>query len=94
MADIHLRADTEAKLKKALPWAVEDGEWLVSGEGYVLDLIGPIMTVEPVMDGETLVTPAQWDTKFHANLRTWGGFEPSIPSANIVTPAHPKRVFA
>ena len=99
--DICLRADTEADLKAALPWAVEDGVWRTSGEGYALDLIGPIQTTDAIMGepdpetGEALVeTPAEFDNRFHANLRLVDGFAPDVPEGVIIHPSQQRRVFA
>ena len=108
--DICLRAENEADLKAALPWAVwqyeedegpEIGEWRTSGEGYALDLIGAIQTADAIMGepdpetGEALVeTPAQWDDRYHANLRLIDGFAPDVPEGVIVHPTQQRRVFA
>lgn len=104
--DVYLRADTEADLKAALPWAlwgeeapegVQAGDWK-QGERfrYALSLIGPVVTTSAVMseDGETVVTPAVIDTGFHANLRLIDGYSPDIPAEVVVTPSSPSRVFA
>lgn len=99
--DIYLRADTEAELKAALPWAVDDGDWVLASPDHALDLIGPVMTADAVMgepDPETgepvIETPPVFDTGFHANLRCIGGFAPEIPAELIVRPKHPRRVWA
>ena len=99
--DICLRADTEADLKAALPWAVEDGEWRTSGEGYALDLIGPIQTADAIMgepDPETgelvIIEPGERDERYHANLRLVDGFDPDVPEGVIIHPSQQRRVFA
>ena len=104
--DLFLRADTEADLKAALPWALygddapegfEEGDWRESVRfQYALDLIGPITVTDAVMDedGETVLTPAVVDDGFHANLRLIDGFAPDVPAEFIVHPTNPRRVFA
>lgn len=100
--DFCLRAETEADLKAALPWAIDDeGCWVASTLEYDLDLIGPIMTAEPVLgeeDPETgereVITPPVFDDGFHANLRCIGAFLPDIDPAFIFHPKRPRRVWA
>ncbi len=102
MRDICLRADTEADLKDALAWALDaDGEWMPYGDGYGLDLIGPVQTADAIMGepdpetGEQLVTtPATFDARFHANLRITGDLDPAIPESVIVYPTQQRRVFS
>ncbi len=69
--DLYLRSASEADLKAALPWALDaGGEWVPYTAAYALDLIGPIVTTPAVMNvGGEIATPAEVDTRFHANLR-------------------------
>lgn len=104
--DVYLRADTEADLKAALPWALwgddapegfEADDWRESKRfQYALALIGPMVATEAVMaeDGETVLTPAVMDERFHANLRLINGYAPDIPAEVVTTPTSPSRVFA
>ena len=105
--DVYLRADTEADLKAALPWAVHQadvpdgpdaGDWKRGEPGlYALDPIGPVVTTGAVMDPEdpeVVITPTVVDTGYHANLRLIGAFSPDIPEAVIIVPTAPRRVFA
>jgi hypothetical protein len=99
MRDIALRADTEADLIDALPWAREGDEWVRDTDDYCLVLHGPLQLMPAVMDadeaGEPVeISPAVVDTRFHADLRLMGGFEPDIPGAVIIHPANPLHRFS
>lgn len=119
---IYLRADTEADLKAALPWAVLAEDEVVNGETiraagdwkghephaeqagvpglWSMDYIRRIETAPPVYgdpahDEEgnpNIVTPAEYDERFHANLHLVGGFDPEIPESVVIpAPSKPAR---
>lgn len=97
--DLFLRAETEAALIAALPFARgpdEDGQpiWLGSGDGYALDLIGPMVTTEGTYDGDGAeLTPPVIDQRFHANLRCSAEVAALVPIGLSVEPDSPRRVW-
>ena len=99
--DYCLKAETEEDMAIALDFArVQDEEgndvWRSSGENFALDVIGDMVVVDPVFseDGE-LVSPAEMDGGFHANLRTFGDFDYDLSEVVInPQPSTPKRIFA
>lgn len=95
MIDIHLRADTEADLAAAVPFAHDDEHgWLTSGDGYALDLIGPLVTQQGTYDDDgNEISPPEVDARFHANLRCSENVAAIVPSSVVVTPDQPKRVW-
>jgi len=88
MIDIYLRADTEADMIAALPWARGEAGWITGGDGWALDVIGPVVTSpgEYDEDGTEIVAPVV-DGRFHANLRLAApGAVPDVPDDVIVSP--------
>lgn len=95
MTTIRLRAESEAALIEALPWARQDGGWVLATHQWALDVIGPIVTTPGTYDEDFVeLTPPITDSRFHANLMLLGGFAPEIPDGLIVTPSNPLREFA
>lgn len=89
MIDLFLRADTEAELIAALPWARgedEDGGeyWLTAGPGWALDVIGPVARLREFAGAE--IEPPVIDGRFHANLRLAAPGVVSVTEAVIVSP--------
>jgi len=80
--DYCLRAENEAALRAALPWALVeiDGQqhWQTDSADWCLVLIGAIGA----------------DSSFHANLRCAPGFAPEIAPELIITPDTQSVVFA
>lgn len=101
MVDIYLRAETEAELVAALPWAREqdgdaDPHWATGGEGWALDIIGPVVIAAGSYDddGAELAAPVI-DRRCHANLRCTPEIADSIPTGvRIAPPETPARVWA
>lgn len=96
MIDLHLRADTEADMISSLPWAYVDGAWATSTAAYALDLIGPLSVTPPVIDEHgNVVTPADIDRRFHANIRLLDdSLRALIPDTVVVEALNPRRVWA
>jgi hypothetical protein len=120
---LYLRAETEADLKAALPWAVLDDDEVIGGETireagdwkgherhaeqagvpglWSMDYIrrietSPAVYGDPVYDPETgepnITTPAEYDTRFHANLILIGAYDPPVPESVIIpAPENPVR---
>ena len=101
--DLYLRADTEADLIAALPWARIDDEdtgprWLDGGDGWALSIVGPVVTAPGAYDEDGAeIEPPTIDGRFHANLRVASAeLAESVPAEIIVSPAPatPARVWA
>lgn len=111
MNDIYLKAATEADLIAALPWArtvqptaydeemqviATEEVWATNGDGWALDVIGPVVTTPGTydVDGNEITAPVI-DQACHANLRTWGSFAETIPAEVVIpAPQTPKRIWA
>ncbi len=98
--DLYLRADTEADLIAALPFArwTDDDEiahWNRDADEWALDLIGPMMVSAGTYDeaGDEL-TPPVIDNRFHANMRCSEAIAALVPEAIQVAPDNPRRVWA
>ncbi|EIQ00209.1 hypothetical protein OpiT1DRAFT_04751 [Opitutaceae bacterium TAV1] len=94
--DLFYRFPTEAEAREILAdyLAPDDSgalQWLTSGDGFALDLIGPLSDVIPSDDpeAEPLILPLPG---WHLNLRTWGNHV--APETGRITPDHPRRVWA
>mgnify|MGYP001135572777 CR=1 FL=1 len=100
MITLYLRADTEADMIAALPWAraidpAGDAVWTRSTESYALDLVGAVVTAPGTYgDDHTVIMAPTLDTRFHANLRCTADLAAQVP-ANIIidAPATPARVW-
>ena len=101
MLDLYLRAGNAGALASACPWMRgedQDGErfWLTGGEGFALDVIGPL-TIDPgEYDPETgkQLRPPVIDDRFHANLRCTAEIAATVPETMIVHPTNPTRTWA
>lgn len=95
MIDLHLRADDENTLIRALPFLRERDGWLQAGRGFALDMIGHVVIKRPVTDrGGAIVRAAEIDTRFHANLRCTEEVAALVPRAVVIAaPATPYRVW-
>ena len=98
MITLYLRASDRDALIEALPFlAFGDDGVVCYTDRYALDLIGPIVITDAVMDadGETVLTPAVTDERFHANLRLFDeSLAGQVAGELIVTPASPVREWA
>ena len=100
MIDIYLRTDTAEALAAACPFLRskdEDGAdiWLLAGDGFAFDPIGPVVTVPGTYDEEgNEITPPVIDNRFHANLRCTTDIAEEVPAELRVTPGTPYRVWA
>jgi len=97
MLDLYMRADDEAALKSALPWAVtQKGEWVIATPSYALDLIGPLEIVPAVSDLDgTEISPAVIDPRCHANLRLIDeSLAEHIPEDLQLSLPNPRRTWA
>jgi hypothetical protein len=100
----YLRADSEAALIAALPFArneteIEGGEWLTKGKGWSLDVIGKLP--DPAQPGEyeaetgAEITPQGWLPGFHANMIVKQTFAETIPNEIVIdNPNTPQRKWA
>lgn len=100
MIDLHLRADSADALASECPFmqGVDQAGlpfWRSNGDGWALDIIGPVVTVAGVYDdeGKQLAAP-EWDNRFHANLRCDETIAALIPEHLIVVPELPMRGWA
>ena len=99
--DYCLKADSEAELATALPFARTNDEngqevWVLGGENYALDLIGDVVA-EPAVTDENgnITTPAVLADGFHSNLRIWGSFQHDLSAVLLAPqPTTPVRAFA
>lgn len=100
MIDLCLRAGNAGALASACPFLRgedEDGNrfWLTSGDGFALDIIGPVVTTPGLYDDEGNETvPPVVDDGFHANLRCTEEVAELVPDTVIVAPSNPVRVWA
>lgn len=98
MITLYLRAPDRDALIEALPFLAFDDDGAVGyTDRYALDLIGPVVVGDAVIggDGETVVTPAAMDDRYHANLRLLdASLAAQVPDRLLVTPAHPMREWA
>ena len=101
MIDVFLRAGNAGALASACPFlrGEDDGGerfWISTGEGFVLDVIGPLVIHPAVFDEDgNEVEPAVVDGRFHANLRcTDPAIVAAVPETVRVYPASPSRVWA
>lgn len=95
MIDLHLRSESEATLAEACPFLRDDDGWLTSGDGFALDIIGPVVITDGEYDEDfNEITPPVIDSRFHANLRCSAEIAAMVPSELLVHPSSPKRVWA
>lgn len=96
MIDIYLRAETEADIIAALPFARDvdgdgDGFWIDATRDFALCIIGPVTVTPGVYDDDGAeITPPVIDARFHANMRCTEAFAAKVPSAiriDVDTPA-------
>jgi hypothetical protein len=80
--------------------AEQDG-WETSGQHHAIDVMGACILSPAVMseDGETVVTPAEIDERFHVNLRLRSNHPDHAEIVEaiapfVVTPGHPRQVWA
>jgi len=93
--DMYLRAESEEELKSVCPFLVgEDGDWLIAGEGFAFDPIGPVVLVPGIYDDEGgVITPPVVDARYHANLRCTPEIAAQVPEHIKVYPDTPARVW-
>ena len=102
MIDLYLRAGNAGALASACPFLRgedEDGNrfWITSGEGWALDVIGPVVLEPGAYDDEGAeLTPPVIDTRFHANLRCTEEVAAMVPETVTISPEpdSPVRVWA
>lgn len=100
MIDLYLRTNTAEALAYLCPFLHskdenDDSIWLLAGEGFAFDPIGPIVVVPGTYDEEgNEITPPVIDNRFHANLRCTEGVAVKVPESIRVYPAAPFRVWA
>lgn len=100
MIDLCLRADNAGELASACPFLRGEGEngerfWITSGDGFALDVIGPIVTAPGKYDEEGREkSPPLIDERFHANLRCTEEVASLVPDTIRVNPEKPSRVWA
>lgn len=95
LVDVFLRADTPAALAAACPYLVDDeGGWVLSGDSFAFDPIGPVVLVPGIYDDEgNEVTPPIVDDRFHANLRCTPEIAAQVPEHIKVLPDTPVRAW-
>jgi len=95
LVDVFLRADTPAALAAACPYLVdEEGGWVLGGDGFAFDPIGPVEIEPGVYDDEGgVITPPVVDTRYHANLRCTPEIAAQVPEYIKVFPDNPIRVW-
>ena len=99
MIDLYLRTSSQEHLSAACPFLHgkdENGKsiWLLAGEGFAFDPIGPIVVVPGTYDEEgNEITPPVIDNRFHANLRCTEEISWMIPEEIRVYPETPYRVW-
>ena len=85
-----LRADTEAEMIAALPWARFDGGWVSSSPAYAIAIQGTRTVTPGTYDDEGAeITPPAIDGRCHAILRTTAAFAHGIEPALIVEGVEP-----
>ena len=101
MISLPLRAESEAALAEALPFARSTDEtgapcWIDYTHDYALDRIGPVVTTPGVYDEDGAeITPPVINPAYHANLRCTPEIAALVPAEiAIPAPAYPKRVWA
>ncbi|QWW74710.1 hypothetical protein [Agrobacterium pusense] len=100
MMDLYLRAGNAGALASACPFLRGEDEegnrfWLTTGDGFALDVIGPIVTAPGKYDEEGREkSPPVMDERFHANLRCTEEVAAMVPDTVRVTPEKPSRVWA
>lgn len=93
------RADADALLPGALSLYDEDGNprnYAQDGD-TIVDVIGPYMVSPAVYgeDGETVITPADMDERFHFNVYNHtASVAGALSGVTIPTPANPLRGLA
>lgn len=95
MIDLYLRADSAGALVEACPFLRGEDGWITSGDGFALDIIGPIVTTPGTYDedGNEIIPPVI-DDRFHANLRCTEAVAEMVPEGVRVSPVSPRRVWA
>ena len=98
MIDIFLKAPDKTTLLAGQPFVnmLEGGPACYTHE-YALDLIGPVVTIPATFDAEGAeLTPAVFDSQFHANLRLLDeSLEVDIGMTIIIAaPNNPRRAWA
>lgn len=91
MIDLYLRAGNAGALATACPFLRGEDEWITSGDGFALDVIGSVIAENGTYDE---VTPPVIDNRFHANLRCTEEIAALIPESIRVYPTNPVRVWA
>lgn len=95
MIDLYLRAGNAGALASACPFLRSEGKWPTTGDGFALDIIGPVVTEPGTYDDEGQeLTPPVMDNRFHANLRCTEEVAALVPDTVIIRPATPSRVWA
>lgn len=95
LVDVFLRTDTSEALATTCPFLVdEEGRWMISGDGFAFDPIGPVEIEPGVYDDKGgVITPPVVDTRFHANLRCTPEIAVQVPEHIKVFPDNPIRVW-
>lgn len=93
----YLKAETETKLKEALPedWLDDEGNIICYSEGHALDLIGDLVTAPAETDKDgNIISEAVVYEGYHANLKLNGVEIPDGLVPLQVTVSSPSRMFA
>ena len=100
MIDLFLRTANAGALASACPFLRGEDElgekhWITSGEGWALDVIGPLVTDPGTYDPETgeQLTPPVLDSRFHANLRCTYDIAELVPEHCKIDVATPMRTW-
>ncbi|WP_173931398.1 hypothetical protein [Chelativorans sp. Marseille-P2723] len=97
MIDIYLRAGNAGALVSACPFLRGEDErgkrfWITAGDGFVLDVIGPVVITPGEHDDEgDEITPPVIDGRFHVNLRCTPAVAAQVPDHFKVEPTTPYR---
>lgn len=95
MIDLCLRAGNAGAFASACPFLRGDGQWLTSGDGFSLDVIGSVITTPGSYDDEGAeLTPPVLDNRFHANLRCTEEIAAMVSETFVINPTTPMRVWA
>lgn len=93
--DLYLRAGNAGALAVACPFLRHEGDWVSSGDGFVVDVIGPLELEPPRYTKFGVQTHAAVvDTGFHVNLRCSEAVAELVPDTVRVYPLTPRRAWA
>lgn len=94
MKTYYLKTTTLNQLKSKLPFAFDDEGNTITKKDFTIDLIGSIIKTQGVYDDEGIeLTPPEFYSGYHANIKCSDEIYNLIPKSILVEVSNPKRKF-